>query len=211
MTTAASNPPKVSIRRWLLPLVVFVLTMGVQAFYVRHEARQPVQGWAADSAIVDNGLWGFRPYMESRNYLTGYSYALPLAFAAVALRRYRECRQRRKCAAGKAAVGGITLSAALAGSGCFLLGCCGSPMLGIYLSFFGAAFLPLVKPLIAAVTTLMVAFSYYWWIWRPIRNDAKLSSERCEPDCGCEAPASAKIRPNDVARPTKPAWKTMRP
>lgn len=185
MTTAAPNPPKVSKRRWLLPLTVFVLAMAVQALYARHEARQPVQGWAADSAIVDNGLWGFRPYVESRDYLTSYSYALPLAFAAVALRRYRECRQRRKCAAGKAAVGGLTLSAALAGSGCFLLGCCGSPMLGIYLSFFGAAFLPMVKPLVAGVTTLTVALSYYWWIWRPGRMDERFTEPQNCAKVGC--------------------------
>lgn len=192
MTTAVPNPLKVSKRRWLLPLAVFLLVMVGQAFYVRHESRVPVSDWASNSAIVDNGLWGFRPYFEAQDYLTGYSYALPLAFAAVALRRYRECRQRRQCGARNAAIGGITLSGVLAGSGCFLLGCCGSPMLGIYLSFFGAAFLPLVKPLVAGVTTAMVAFSYYWWIRRPSRNDAKLSKSACGPGCGCEAPASAE-------------------
>lgn len=182
----------VAKRRWLLPLAVFLLVMAGQALYVRHESRVPVSGWAANSAIVDNGLWGFRPYIESRDYLTGYSYALPLAFAVVALRRYRDRRKHRRNAARNAAIGGITLSGILAGSGCFLLGCCGSPMLGIYLSFFGAAFLPLVKPLVAGVTTVMVVFSYYWWIWRPNRNDTKPSSQCCEPGCGCEAPARAE-------------------
>ncbi len=192
MTTAVHNPLKVSKCRWVLPLAVFLLVMVGQALYVRHKARLPVKGWAADSAIADNGLWGFRPYFEARDYLTGYSYALSLAFAAVALRRYRDRRKQCRSAARKAAIGGITLSGVLAGSGCFLLGCCGSPMLGIYLSFFGAAFLPLVKSLVAGVTTVMVVFSYYWWIWRPSRNDAKLSKSACGPGCGCEAPASAE-------------------
>ncbi len=60
------------------------------------------------------------------------------------------------------AVGGITLSGFLVAAGCFLVGCCGSPMLGVYLSLFGARFLPLAKPLIAAVTTLMIAAAAVW-------------------------------------------------
>ena len=35
-----------------------------------------------------------------------------------------------------------------------MLGCCGSPMLAVYLSLFGAAFLPWAKPLIALLTTV---------------------------------------------------------
>ena len=38
-------------------------------------------------------------------------------------------------------MGGITLSGFLAVAGCYLLGCCGSPMLAVYMSLFGVSFL----------------------------------------------------------------------
>jgi hypothetical protein len=196
MTPPAPIEMKASSRRWLLPLVVFILAFALHALYVRHVARLPVQGWA-DTGIVDDRFLGLRPYLAARDYLTGYSYALPLAFAAIALRRYRECRRRQNCPAGNVAVGGITLSGFLAGSGCFLSGCCGSPMLGIYLSLFGPSFLPMVKPLVAGVTTVMVGFSYYWWIWRRGRNEASVSTRQDCPtssDCDCST-GSAKITP----------------
>ena len=194
MTMATLNATKASSRRWLLPLAVFTVAFVIHAFYVWHLARLPVSGWADDSGTLDDGLWGFRAYIEAGEYLTGYSYALPLAFAAIALRRYRECRQQRMCAARNVAIAGVTLSGFLAGSGCFLLGCCGSPMLGIYLSFFGPSFLPLVKPLVAGVTTVMVAFSYYWWIWRRNQKEAKLSPDcPTSDDCDCDSVGSAGI------------------
>src|SRR5208283_3790556 len=46
-----------------------------------------------------------------------------------------------------AAAGGLTLLGALMAGGCFLIGCCGSPMLAVYLSLFGAKALGLGKPL----------------------------------------------------------------
>ena len=70
-------------------------------------------------------------------------------------------------------------------------------MLGIYLSLFGPSFLPMVKPLVAAVTTVMVGFSYYWWIWRRARNEARGSVvQNCSTnhDCDCLG-KSAKITP----------------
>lgn len=189
---------QVSSRRWLLPLAVFAAAFVLHALYVRHVSRSPLHEWAEDAAIVDNDFWGFAPYIAARDYLTGYSYALPLAFAAVALRRYCERRQRRISAAGNAAIGGITLSGFIAGSGCFLLGCCGSPMLGIYLSLFGPSFLPLVKPLVAGVTTAMVAFSYYWWIWRRSRNEANapaISDCPTSAGCNCNSAINSEITP----------------
>ena len=178
---------KASTQRWLVPLVAFVLVFGLHAFYVRHLSRLPVEGWAPETAIADNGLWGFRPYIQARDYFTSYSYALPLAFAVVALRRYRQCRQQRLCAARNVAIGSVTWSGFLAASGCFLLGCCGSPMMGVYLSLFGASFLPVVKPLVAGLTTLMIAGSY-WWMVRRTRTDSKPVTPCASSDaCGCMA------------------------
>jgi hypothetical protein len=196
MMAAMPTQMKASNRRWLIPLAAFVLVFVLHAFYVRHTARLPVRGWAPETVIVDEGLWGFGPYIQARDYFTGYSYALPLAFAAIALRRYRECRQRRICTARNVAIGSVTWSGFLAASGCFLLGCCGSPMLGIYLSLFGPSFLPAVKPLIAGVTTVLVAFSYYWWIWRRNRDEesySKTSDCTRGQECNCNPVTDAPI------------------
>lgn len=102
-------------------------------------------------------------YTESGSYWMGYSYAVSLAFASVALRRFRE---RRLFGAGKVALGGATLSGVAAAAGCFLAGCCGSPMLGVYLSLFGASFLPWTKPLVAVVSTATIGASYWWMVRR---------------------------------------------
>jgi hypothetical protein len=56
----------------------------------------------------------------------------------------------------------VTFSGFLAVAGCFLLGCCGSPMLAVYLSLFGAGFLPFAKPLVAALTTLSILGAWCW-------------------------------------------------
>jgi hypothetical protein len=55
------------------------------------------------------------------------------AFATRALSRSILFRQGRTVTAG-AAAGGLTLLGALMAGGCFLIGCCGSPMLAVYLS-----------------------------------------------------------------------------
>ncbi len=103
-------------------------------------------------------------YVEMRLYWLGYCYALSLSFAAVAVRRYLKCRAG---STRNAAIGGITISGVLGAVGCFLLGCCGSPMIGVYLSLFGAAFLPLAGPLVAAFTTAIVGLLYWRMQERP--------------------------------------------
>jgi len=59
-------------------------------------------------------------------------------------------------------VGGVTLTGILYVGGCFLLGCCGSPMLTVYLSLFGSSFLGITKPLVATITTVSVVIGYFW-------------------------------------------------
>jgi hypothetical protein len=51
-----------------------------------------------------------------------------------------EAKQKNK----RLAIGGFSLTGFLVATGCFLVGCCGSPMLVVYLNLFGAA-LSLVK------------------------------------------------------------------
>jgi Co/Zn/Cd efflux system component len=149
---------KQKLRRFLLPLGVF---MGVAVVHYVWSGLfpevDPAQArWA--SLPGSDASWLSR-YLETQGYWLGYSYALSLTFAAAALRRYRE---ERFCSAKTLAFGGVTLSGFLALAGCFLVGCCGSPMLVVYLSLFGAGFLPLAKPLVAVVTTISIVGAWWW-------------------------------------------------
>jgi hypothetical protein len=188
-----------SIRRSLLPALVFLSVGLVHYLWLGvFPERDPAQARWQTVPASEDASW-FNRYVETQSYWMGYSYALPLAFAAVALRHYRECRQQRACAARNVAIGDVTLSGVAAAASCFLTGCCGSPMLAVYLSLFGASFLPLVKPLIALLTTVTVLLAYYWWIWRRNRNDATAVAMT---DCaaqGCDCGDSSQIRAGQPA------------
>lgn len=150
------------LRRALLPVEVFAGVFAIHFLWVSLLPGEQCDATCATEATANNCAAWLPRYIESQSYWLGYSYGLSLAFAAVALRRYRE---QRLCSARTLAVGGVTLSGALAVVGCFLLGCCGSPMLPVYLSLFGATFLPLAKPLMAGLTTVMILASA-WWLRR---------------------------------------------
>ncbi|MBI5446582.1 MAG: hypothetical protein HY900_35865 [Deltaproteobacteria bacterium] len=143
----------------LLPLGVFVAAFALHFLWLGLFPEQdPAQSpWAA---LPSEGASSWLPkYLEAGEYWLGYAYGLSLAFAAAALRRYR---RHRSCGAGKFAVGGVTLSAVLAGGGCYLIGCCGSPLLVVWLNLLGAKFLPLARPLMAGITTLSIAGAWWW-------------------------------------------------
>lgn len=145
------------LRRATLPLAVFfgVALLHFVWLYLFPEQNPAHSRWATMPQQTSH----LKRYIETQSYLLGYSYGLAFSFAAVALGGYRE---RRSCMARGLAIGGVTFSGFLAAAGCYLIGCCGSPMLGVYLSLFGAAFLPLAKPLIAMITTLSVGLSWWW-------------------------------------------------
>ena len=146
--------------RVFLPIGVFLLVAFVHFIWTGLFPEQgPVQErWAV--VVSDTEASWLTRYIETQAYWLGYTYALSFSFAAVAMRRYRE---QRFCAARNFAIGGLTMSGFLAVAGCYLLGCCGSPMLVVYLNLFGAAFLPLAKPLVATASTLMI-FGAWWWM-----------------------------------------------
>ncbi len=145
--------------RVILPASVFVLVWGIHYVWQGYfPEMNPAQSQWVSFGVPARMSW-LEQYIKSQNCYLGFSYALSLAFAAIALRRYRE---QRFCCARNLAVGGVTLSGFLAVAGCYLLGCCGSPMLAVYMSLFGATFLPLGKPIIAAITTIFVSAAYWW-------------------------------------------------
>ena len=154
------------IGRWIVPVGVFAVVMAIhflwRGLFPERDGAQ--DQWVAVPA-ADSRSW-MGQYVETGGYWLGYSYSLSLAFAAAALDRHR--RQRR-CCDRRLAIGGVSFGGLLAAAGCFLIGCCGSPMLPVYLSLFGAAFLPLVKPLVAGLTTLMIAAACLWLVLRERR------------------------------------------
>lgn len=160
------------IARRLLPAFVFVAVFVAHALYLGSCAASAPFGWN-DLGITANaaGPLGMGAYLRGQDYFLGFSYALGAAFATWALGRLIFVRQQRAVAAG-AAVGGITLVGILTAGGCFLIGCCGSPMLGVYLSLFGAKALGLGKPLTALITLASVSCGYWCLCRRFARGDA---------------------------------------
>lgn len=169
------------VRRSLLPLAVFLGVALAHYLYLGiFPDQDPAQArWV--SVDTPRASWWAR-YVESQSYWLGLSYAMSLTFAAVAIRRYRE-RQLRQ--ARNLAVGGLTLSGFLAVAGCYLVGCCGSPMLVVYLNFFGASFLPLAKPLMAGVTGLSLALAW-WWMLRSERRASSSEPSSSGGSCDCQ-------------------------
>lgn len=146
-------------RRAILPGVIFLSVLMTHFIWLGlFPERNPAQDrWAAVVPPPD-ATWLHR-YIETQGYWLGLSYALSLSFAAVAFRCY--CEQR-SCSTKQVAIGSAILSGALPTVGCFLIGCCGSPMLVVYLSLFGAAFLPFAKPLVAGLTVISLAVAWWW-------------------------------------------------
>lgn len=152
--------------RSVLPVSVFVLVWMVHYVWRGYfPEMNPAQSQWVSLAVPTKMSW-LEQYIKSQSYYLGFSYALSLAFATVALRRYRE---QRLCCARNLALGGVTLSGFLAVAGCFLVGCCGSPMLAVYISLFGVALLPLARPIIAVLTTASIAAGW-WWMNRASRK-----------------------------------------
>lgn len=147
-------------RRWTraLPVVVFLGVLALHALYIRHVAAAPTEGWADADLMPNNGVWGLRPYFQGQEYFQGFSYALGAAFSTWAIGQFVRTR-RTAMAAG--AAGSVTLVGLLMAAGCFLTGCCGSPMLGVYMALFGAKALGVGKPLMALVTLISVSCGYW--------------------------------------------------
>lgn len=160
------------LRRWLMPVLIFIAVIGGHFVWLGvFPERDAAQSRWEEVPTGGSSSW-FNRYTETGSFWLGYAYALSLAFAGVALRRYLE---QRRCADRNLAIGGVTLSGFLAVAGCFLAGCCGSPMLGVYLSLFGASFLPWTKPLVAGLTTVMIAASFWWMRSRSRRAESSAS------------------------------------
>jgi hypothetical protein len=142
--------------RWLFPVVFFVVLVG----HFLYATRSP-------SSAGDDSAWAtykfdipetsrFDRYTQPGEYWIGLSYGLAGAFASFCL--YRAVKRRRESLAESA--GGLALSGLLWASFCFFAGCCGSPMLPVYLGLLGPNFLGVTKPLTFGLTVLSISVGY---------------------------------------------------
>lgn len=176
---------KFSVKQALLPALVFSLAMIAHYIWFVKTGSIPAQaaGSCCGSGCATTTP-GIAEYLKTQNYLLGYSVALSLSFASIAIRQFMH--QQSKAATG-AAVGGISVSAILGFAGCYLTGCCGSPMLGVYIGLLGPTFLPFAKPLVAIITTASILLSA-----RSLLKSREANANCCEAGAHCE-PLSVKI------------------
>lgn len=111
------------------------------------------------------GIWWFKKYINEQEYFLGLSYALSITFAAFAFLKFKENRKR----ALKAAFGGGFLAVIL-WLLCFLFGCCGSPMLIVYLNLIGISSLKIPKFVLLGMTIIFIGIGYIWFIKESPRN-----------------------------------------
>jgi len=168
---------KYNLRFILVPLAVFAAVFSIHYLWLGlfPERADYQDAWAA----VQTDWMSI--YISSQNYWLGFTYAMSLAFAAYAILRYLDDRARR---AKKLAAGSLGFTGILALAGCFLLGCCGSPMLAVYISLFGASFLsfvPFLKPLVALITFVSISVAFIW-----MNNRRKTANSCPDADCNCE-------------------------
>jgi hypothetical protein len=148
---------------WLLAAVAFVAVFVGHVLYLRYLAIAPQKDWADNFNPSD--FW--HSYMVGQDYFVSFSYALSASFAVWAGALFMYSRRQ---AAVMGAFGGISLVTLLSAAGCFLIGCCGSPMLMIYVSFFGSSAAGIGKPLMALISLISIGGGYLCVVRRPACN-----------------------------------------
>jgi hypothetical protein len=78
----------------------------------------------------------------------------------------------------------MTLTGVLAALGCFLLGCCGSPMLTVYVAMFGSALVGFQDIFVFGFTLASVLVGFLW-----LRRCCGAAAA-CGPDCACHLPGA---------------------
>ncbi len=149
---------------WLCGAVAFVAVFVGHVFYLRYLTSAPQKDWA-DNFNSSANFW--QSYMIGQDYFVSFSYALSASFAVWATARFVYSRRR---AAAVGAFGGVSLVTLLAAAGCFLIGCCGSPMLPIYVSLFGFKTAGIGKPLMALISLISIGCGYLYVVRRPECN-----------------------------------------
>lgn len=178
------------MKKFLYPLLASVIVVSLHvACTVWHAARLAAK-WVNAGSI--GGITG---YLQRQDYYMGLSYGLAAAFSVYALIRFLEGRK----GSASGLIGGLTLTGILSVGGCFLIGCCGSPMLAVYIGLFGSSFAGLAKPLSLGLTSASIMVGYIWM------NHKSKNEENCGPECGCHVPASGATRTSSTSEALKQA------
>lgn len=168
--------------KWLTAAVLVAILLG-HFFYVTRNAAVSQDGgpWAAYKFDQPHESRWVR-YTSPGEYWLGLSYGLAGAFATWCFTRI--IRLRRESLAANAA--GLTLSGVLWAAVCFLTGCCGSPMLPVYLGLFGLKCMSVTKPLTFGVTLLSIVVGYAWMMQRGPQAIATNVNARLHEDAGAD-------------------------
>jgi len=129
-------------------LAVFIIVFAFHLLYFK-----------TASPKCEESIGWVQKYILGQEYFIGISYGLSFAFMAFAFFKYKENNR----GALKAAAGGGLLAVILSLS-CFFLGCCGSPMLIIYLNFVGLSSLRIPKLALLLMTVAFIAIGYFCFI-----------------------------------------------
>ncbi len=149
-------PEKAPHLIWPFGVVAFVVVFVGHVLYLRYLTIAPQRDWA-DNFNPSASFW--QSYVSGQDYFVSFSYALSAGFAVWAAARFIYSRRR---AAALGAFGGVSLVTLLAAAGCFIIGCCGSPMLVIYVSLFGSKAAGIGKPLTALISLISVGAGYLY-------------------------------------------------
>lgn len=135
------------VKKVIIPLSTFISVFTLHLLYFK-----------LTEGTCGSISW-FQKYIKEQEYFLGISYALSFAFMAFAFLKFKE---NRKCAL-KAAIGGGLLAIIL-WSLCFLFGCCGSPMLIVYLNLIGLSSLKVSKLALLVITIIFIGIGCIWLI-----------------------------------------------
>jgi len=131
------------LKKKLLLLTIFIIALSLHLAYFKvTEEHCASIGW-------------FQRYVLEQEYFVGFSYALSFTFMTFAFLKYKENRKN----ALKAGLGSGLLVVFLWFS-CFFFGCCGSPMIIVYLNLFGLSTLKIPKVILLLMTVIFLSIAY---------------------------------------------------
>jgi acetyl-CoA decarbonylase/synthase complex subunit gamma len=166
----------------ILPFGVFAV--AVAAHYAWSVIPASTGAWV--SFTPDETQTPASSYLADGEIWLGLSYGIAAAFVTFCLLRIR--RDRRQAIVG--AAGGTALAGFLLAAGCFLLGCCGSPMLAVYAALLGPRFMGFTGPLTFGFTVISVGLGCAWLTSR----ERRCCATEAVPDC-CGAAATERAFP----------------
>lgn len=132
----------------LVSILIFAIVFALHLGYF----RVVTFGCSGESAG-----W-FTSYLKLQEYYLGFAYAISLAFAVFAFMKFKDNRKK----AIEIGAGASAWAIGLWILGCFLVGCCGSPMWIVYINIFGISILKVPKWSIAVISLAMVLLGYLW-------------------------------------------------